>query len=244
MKILRYKILLVLAIHPALAQPLQAQKLDLQAITPDQLQAWIATTNSGGESAEIVESIFNTGRKELIAKCFEFPVTASAIMEKIIQSPDSPEKDAIVISILRGNSPYFPKKRNPYVGDVRQGSIEPWPVEPFRSVIKKWLPEEKLDESIMNTPEARQLLAAKLEAAIAGVTLPAPAPAETSQPAKPGSTTTPAAVAGMEKHSAPAPSSSPANPPANHRLRWFAGLVAPIAILLLVRWIGKSGRPL
>ena len=244
MNILHYKILLYLVMATALAQPLKAQKPDLQGMTTDQLQAWIQTTKGGQKSAEIVESIFNTGRKELIAKCYEFPVTASSMRELVVKLPDSPEKDAIVISILRGNSPYFPKKRNPYVGDVRQGSIEPWPIEPFRSVIKKWLPEEKLDESIMNTPEARQLLAAKLEAAIAGVSLPAPEPAETSQPAKPGTTTTPAAGAGMEKHSSPAPSSSPANPPANHRLWWFAGLVAPIAILLLVRWIGKSGRPL
>ncbi|MDB6071876.1 MAG: hypothetical protein JWL81_3047, partial [Verrucomicrobiales bacterium] len=242
--ILHYKILLYLVMATALAQPLKAQKPDLQGMTTDQLQAWIQTTKGGQKSAEIVASIFNTGRKELIAKCYEFPVTASSMRELVVKLPDSPEKDAIVISILRCNSPYFPKKPNPYVADVRQGSIEPWPIEPFRSVIKKWLPEEKLDKSIMNTPEARQLLAAKLEAAIDGKPLPGPTTENTSKPANPGTNPESAAGKWTQKPADPDATATPINPEGGSQSWWLPVLLGLIVLSLLVRWKAKAGRQL
>ena len=241
MKLPHLTLAVLVTIISGFAQSHQVQNTDLQDMTADQLQTWIATTNGGQDSADIVEAVFVSGRQELIAKCYEFPVTAGLMLERVVDLPNSPHKDAIVVSILRSSSPYFPRKYNPNVGDVRKGSIAPWPIEPFSSVIKKWLPDEPLNESIMNTPEARAVLATKLEAAIAGLPAPESNPPETPKRGQPGKQPEAVAPGSLKIPSAPAPKSAPVEPHADHRLWCVLALVSTVSVFLLIRWGRRTG---
>ena len=241
MKLSHLTLAVLVTIISGFAQSHQVQNTDLQDMTADQLQTWIATTNGGQDSADIVEAVFVSGRQELIAKCYEFPVTAGRMLERVVDLPNSPHKDAIVVSILRSSSPYFPRKYNPNVGDVRKGSIAPWPIEPFSSVIKKWLPDEPLNESIMNTPEARAVLATKLEAAIAGLSAPESNPPATPRPEQPGKQNEAVASGSLKIPSAPAPTSAPLQSHEDHRWWWVLALVSTLSVFLLIRWCRMTG---
>lgn len=115
--------------------------------------------------AEILKSIFENERVDIISPYFWEYYDDSYFLKAIVALPHTGYKNKIVLAMLRMDSGFWP-----YEGPLYDGSRSAVPanaVEPFVGVIRKYLPETVIDEKLFSTKAGRLRLAADIESAMA-----------------------------------------------------------------------------
>jgi len=217
----------------ALGQQVTLNSSEFADLQPDQATTILDTANDLQQVNEYLDSSIKSGRSDLVKVFFEHRHTSYLVPPKISALPDSPLKDSMVIMMLRSES---------LVAWDADGSREPWigstaprmyvVVEPFRSMIKKYLPLRSPDDtSVLYPRKSRLALAADLEAAAlkAGVVLPATAKTATtsSMPGAPAATP----QAPVTAKAPPATPALPTNnaPPASRAWLMWGAVIAAVA---------------
>ncbi len=110
-----------------------------------------------------VAAAMESGRPELERFCFENYRTAFAFDEAVSKLPESARKEDLMLMMLRTKSTIW---------NEHSSGMQRWPgcelskqACPFRAMVEKYLPNQRIDETVTSTVEARSALADKIEAA-------------------------------------------------------------------------------
>lgn len=116
---------------------------------------------------EYLSSVIASGNIELVKVFLENRRTSYLVSAQISSLPDGPFRDAVVIMILRSESPTV-WDNIPYEQRVGSKPLKNTMIlEPFRTTIKKFLPQLALDDNtIFDSPKRRLKLVDELEAAM------------------------------------------------------------------------------
>lgn len=112
---------------------------------------------------DFAEAALRTRRMDLVSIAFNYSNTYTKFWQEIAESPDSSFRDTVSLEMIKSNSSAW-TQFDPFYGGAR-GALGPMQ-EPFTSVLKKYLPNLALDDSLLTTREARQKLASQLEKAM------------------------------------------------------------------------------
>lgn len=139
---------------------------------------------TGQTILDFCEAAINSGRRELVDICWEFPATSGMLFTEIIPKLPGSQQDELIVMMLQN-------ERKHWVPDASQ-DIYSMDSPAFRRkiaaevwipVFRKYLPELPMDYSVMDTREKRLLIASKY-AKIAGIPFDEPIEARRVWPPK------------------------------------------------------------
>ena len=143
----------------------EPKNIDFDTFPLDQVETTVNSLHGARRAFEFATGAMRSKRIDIITACFENQYTMGCIRDDDAKLPDSTFKDEVVLAMLKSKSIFWGPEPMPENGS--HPMRVPLNLEPFKSVIKRHLPDEPVDETFMRSRAMRLKLAEELEKAIA-----------------------------------------------------------------------------